>query len=99
MERIGAHDYFIGMADVLLEFARVQNDIHQYSVRFIEIYDFEAVFCKRNSGVGQNVFYGGNHISYGLDLDGFNSENIVLLVHWKTRFYKIQTHRAFIFYF
>jgi hypothetical protein len=41
-------------------------------MRLVEIDDTHPVFREGNGGVGQDVFDGGNHITYRLYLNGFD---------------------------
>jgi len=81
MKCIGTYDDLIGMTNELFEFASVQNDIYEDRMCFIEIDDLESVLGKGYGRVGQNIFYGGDHIPNRLNLNGFNSKNIILFIH------------------
>jgi hypothetical protein len=52
MKGVCTHDDFIGVANVFFEFMGIKNHIHQNRMGFIEIDDFQPVFCKCNGGVG-----------------------------------------------
>ena len=46
MERVGAHDDFVGNAIVILEPVSVEHHIHQYRVRLVKIDDFHSLLRK-----------------------------------------------------
>jgi hypothetical protein len=48
---------------------------------FVEIDDFEHVFGEGDGSIGQNIFDGGNHIPYGLNLNRFYGQYIRFFVH------------------
>lgn len=98
VESIRAYDDLIGMADVLLEFMRIQNDVDQDGMSLIEIDDFQAVFCIRNCGVGQNILDRRNHITNRLNLHRFNGQDIILFVH-VSRFLKYKRTEFLYFIF
>jgi len=72
MQRIGTYNDLVGVTHVLLEFGSVQIDVHQNGMCLVEIDDSHPVFGEGYGGVGQDVFDGGNHITYWLYLNGFD---------------------------
>jgi hypothetical protein len=68
----------------LLKTLGVQTDIYQDGMRFIEIDDFHTIFGKGDGRISQYILDGRNHITDRLDLDRFNSKNIICLVHVNT---------------
>jgi hypothetical protein len=72
MQCIRTYDDFVGVTHVLLEFGGVQIDVYQDGMRLVEIDDAHPVFREGNGGVGQDVFDGGNHVTYRLYLNGFD---------------------------
>ena len=81
MERVGTHDDFVRMTHVLLEFVRAQHHVYQDGVGFVEIDDFEPAFGEGHRCVRQNVFDSRYHVADWLNLDGFDGQYIVRLVH------------------
>jgi hypothetical protein len=82
MHRVGADHDLVGGAFIGLEFIGVQDNTYQHGVGFVEINDFHAVFGERDGGVRQNIFERGGQISYRLDLDGFDCQHVIVLVHF-----------------
>lgn len=50
---------------------------------FIEIDDFHAISSESDRRISQYIFDGCDHITNGLNLDGFDGENIICFVHSK----------------
>jgi hypothetical protein len=73
MKGVGAYDDLVGMTYVFFEFMGIQNDVHQNRMCFVEIDDFQPIFCKGNGGVRQYIFDRGDRVSDRLYLDGFYS--------------------------
>jgi hypothetical protein len=60
----------------------MEDNIDQDGVCFVEIDNFESGFSIGYGRVRQDVFNSGDHITDGLDLDGFYRHNIVGFVHF-----------------
>ena len=83
MDRIGAHNDFFGIACIFFEFMSVKDNIDQDGMGFIKIDDLETGISIGDCGICQDVFDCRNHITNGLNLYCFDSENIIGFIHYK----------------
>jgi hypothetical protein len=81
MEGVGANDDFFRFAFVLFEFVGVENHVDEDGMCFVEIDDFKHIFGEGDGSIGENIFDGGYHIPYGLDLNSFYGQYIRFFVH------------------
>jgi hypothetical protein len=59
----------------------MKNHVHKDRMCLIKIDGFHTILGKRKGRIRQNIFNRRNHITNGLDLDGFDGQYIILLVH------------------
>ena len=81
MQGIGANHNLVRLALVLFKLVGIEHDIDQNGMGLVEVDDPNALFGKRNGRIRQNVFDGRNNVSYGLNLDRFDGQYIVVFVH------------------
>jgi len=82
MEGVCTHNDLVWMTYVLFELVRMEDNIDQDGVCFVEIDNFESGFSIGYGRVRQDILDCGDHITDGLDLDGFYRHNIVGFVHF-----------------
>jgi len=81
VQGIGANHNLVRLALVLFKLVGIEHDVDQNGMGLVEVDDPNALFGKRNGRIRQNVFDGRDNVSYGLDLDRFDGQHVVVFVH------------------